>query len=696
MVRKNLLLILVIGFFQSSYEMRTRVFFPLLLSWMVLASCGNKPGVLTTSGEMGIKSKWVSEHLDRADSHPPFSFLYNGKPSSGFLDRWKKSTETMKIDEKRTRNIHIWKDPETGLEVRCVSVEYLDYPVVEWTVYFRNKGENNTMVLKDIQGLDVQFEKKAGGDFVLHGNKGDWCVAEGYEPFEKNLYAGSTAHFAPSGGRPTNGPGGWPYFNIQMPGGGVVLAIGWPGQWASSFTRDDKSGLHVTAGQELTALFLKPGEEIRTPLMALQFWQGTDVVRSQNLWRRWMTEHNLPRTADNKPPAPMYVFCSGAFFPGLNVSETGEMEFLDILKRENVGVDYWWMDAGWYPCAGQWWNTGTWKPDSTRFPGGIKAVSDYAHRNGSKLIVWFEPERVGDPNSWLAKNHPEWLLGGTLLNLGHPDALKWVTGHVDSLITSQGIDLYRQDYNIDPLTYWRNQDSPDRQGINENLYVQGYLAYWDELRRRHPGMLIDACASGGRRNDLETMRRAVPLLRSDYQAFDGNLALAEGNQGHTYGLSSWLPFYGQGVYQNAGHMDYYTRSHMCPSFGICIDVRKPDIDWDGYRRLVDQWRKVAGCMLGDYYPLTPYSLKHDRWIAWQFNRPEKGEGLVQAFRRDSCPEAVQSYLLFNLEPGADYEVANLDEKPATRVSGRELMETGIRMELRDKPAAAVIYYRLVR
>lgn len=37
------------------------------------------------------------------------------------------------------------------------------------------------------------------------------------------------------------------------------------------------------AGQQLVHLYLKPGEEIRTPLIALLFWQGTDVVRAQNL-----------------------------------------------------------------------------------------------------------------------------------------------------------------------------------------------------------------------------------------------------------------------------------------------------------------------------------------------------------------------------------------------------------------------------
>ena len=90
-----------------------------------------------------------------------------------------------------------------------------------------------------------------------------------------------------------------------MPGGGLILAVGWPGQWAASFARDAASGLQVTAGQELTHLYLKPGEEIRTPLMALLFWKGTDPVRAQNLWRRWMLAHNVPRPG-GKPLRPIY------------------------------------------------------------------------------------------------------------------------------------------------------------------------------------------------------------------------------------------------------------------------------------------------------------------------------------------------------------------------------------------------------
>ena len=100
--------------------------------------------------------------------------------------------------------------------------------------------------------------------------------------------------FVPDGGRPSNGE--WPYYNLECPDEerGAIIAIGWPGQWKSQFVRDDGVQLRFIAGQELTHLTLHPGEEIRTPLIALQFYRG-DWLRGQNIWRRWMLDHNFPK-----------------------------------------------------------------------------------------------------------------------------------------------------------------------------------------------------------------------------------------------------------------------------------------------------------------------------------------------------------------------------------------------------------------
>jgi alpha-galactosidase len=371
-------------------------------------------------------------------------------------------------------------------------------------------------------------------------------------------------------------------------------------------------------------------------------------------------------------------------------NQAGEIEFIDRYLEEGIKLDYWWMDAGWYPCDGMGWpKVGTWEVDKKRYPDGLRGVTDHAHKKGVKALVWFEPERVV-PETWLYENHPEWLLGRDgdtkLLNLGDPDARKWLTDHVDKFLTEQGIDLYRQDFNIDPLGFWRNNDTDDRQGITEIRYVEGYLAYWDALRRRHPGMLIDSCASGGRRNDLETMRRAVPLLRTDCEFH------SVGNQCHTYGFDLWLP------YHECGNRDidpYNFRSNMSPWMGFVWDVRRKDLNYELARLLVSQWRQVADYYFGDLYPLTPYSMANDVWLAWQFDRPDLGEGMIQAFRRaDSFYESARLKLR-ELDPEAQYIVTNLDENKPQEMTGSELIEKGLVITILDCPGAVIITYKKI-
>ncbi len=127
--------------------------------------------------------------------------------------------------------------------------------------------------------------------------------------------------------------------------------IGWPGQWSAWFARDSAQGLAISVGQERTHLKLLPGEEIRSPLVVLQFWQG-DRVRAQITWRRWMVAHNIPRPGGNLP-VPFTSACMG-----LHQSETSEIGYINAYLDHAAKLDYWWMDAGWYPCR-DWPETGT-------------------------------------------------------------------------------------------------------------------------------------------------------------------------------------------------------------------------------------------------------------------------------------------------------------------------------------------------
>ena len=122
-----------------------------------------------------------------------------------------------------------------------------------------------------------------------------------------------------------------------------------------------------------------------------------------------------------------------------------------------------------------------------------------------------------------------------------------------------------------------------------------------------------------------------------------------------------------------------------------------------------QLKLVRPYYYGDYYPLLPCSANSDcatdpskersaafEWAAWQFNRPEDGDGMVQAFRREESNESAKDLPLRGIDPAATYEVTNLDMKTPATVSGKDLMQHGLHVEIAGKRGAAIILYKKVR
>jgi len=617
----------------------------------------------------------------------PFSFTYGAKPSAELLPNWPRTEEVATTDAGRTARTITWTDPATGLEVRCAIVEYREFPTVEWTLHFRNTSQKDTPILSDIQAIDLALSRHDKPEFMMHHNAGSQATPDDYRPLQTALPPGKSLRMASAGGRGSDGV--WPYFNFEWGGQGAIVVIGWPGQWAGTFQRDSTTGLRIRAGQEAARFKLLAGEQVRGPLVVLQFYDG-DWIRGQNVWRRWMIAHNVPRLDGKLPPPLLGASSAGQFSEMQNANEANQKQFIDAYVGNGVQLGFWWMDAGWYPFRDGWWNVGTWEPDPKRFPNGLRAVSDHAHAKKVQTLLWFEPERV-TPGTWLYEKHPEWLLGtdggNKLLYLGNAEAAQWLVDHVDNLMTEQGINIYRQDFNFAPLDYWRKNDVPDRQGITEIRHVAGYLAFWDELRRRHPGLLMDTCASGGRRNDLETLRRSVPLHKSDMEYSD-----LTSKQTQFYGLAMWEPFFGAPVFP-AERVDVYGfRCGMALTTVMGYDIRRNDIDYALLRKLVAQWRDVVDLYWADYYPLTSWSIEPDLWMAWQLDRPEEGKGMVQAFRRPSSAYESARLKLRGLDRGAEYRVRSIDGGPEMRVAGTELLEKGLLVSIPERPGAVVFLY----
>lgn len=659
---------------------------------------------IVTTNDMAMKTAWLRSHIAAKDAKLPFSFKIGSEDSAAWLASCAKTTAKKKLDANRSERTDVWTERKTGLQLKMVSVEYKDFPTVEWTLFFKNIGTKPSEIIADINAVDASLESKKQGSFILHRTVGDG-VDGMYSPDSIQLKNGESRTITPYGGRSSSNE--FPYFNLESPEGGMIVAIGWPGQWSAKFDQSEES-LRVTAGQEKTHFRVLPGEELRTPLIAIQFWKSNRTT-SQNVWRRWMLAHNTPRVG-GKLPSPKYNMCNANCYGYFGFTEDTQWEWLKRYEEEKLYPEYLWVDLCWFKMDGATLiYDGLYDDDLVRFPRGLKPLSEDLHKKGSKLIVWFEPEHLyPGPENWHVANHPEWLFkvapgreneinqgmplkDRMVYNMGNPDALKWLIENTDKVIKREGIDIYRHDFNVEPVTFWRENDAPDRQGVNEVKYVAGFLTYFDELLKRNPGMEIDNCASGGRRNDIETLRRSLPLLRSD------TWGEPTGQQCQTYGFAQWIPYWGTGImYSEPKDLAYIFRSQMGPSFISCWDLRLKR-DYSEQRRLIAQWKPLREIILeGDFIPLTPYSRTNGDWMAWQYDDSSKGKGIIQAFRRPEAKAASLLVRLHGLISKSTYELTDLDTGTKVQMSGEELMTKGLEIKLSEAPSSAVWTYRATR
>ena len=88
-------------------------------------------------------------------------------------------------------------------------------------------------------------------------------------------------------------------------------------------------------------------------------------------------------------------------------------------------------------------------------------------------------------------------------------------------------------------------------------------------------------------------------------------------------------------------------------------------------------------------------LGREKWIAWQFHRPESDDGMIQVFRRAQSDILGRQFRLRGLKPDMQYEIRDLDRTETKRMTGNALTQEGIKVYLEQRPHAAVITYRRV-
>jgi alpha-galactosidase len=140
-----------------------------------------------------------------------------------------------------------------------------------------------------------------------------------------------------------------------------------------------------------------------------------------------------------------------------------------------------------------------------------------------------------NPDSDLYRAHPDWVYASDgyprhelrnqlVLDLGKPEVATWLHAWLDTLLTEHDIAFIKWDMNrpvTDPGPYAGGLLWSARHTLN--LY-----AILDRLRRDHPGVRFESCASGGGRVDLGILRRTDQVWPSDNTDASDRLHIQEG------------------------------------------------------------------------------------------------------------------------------------------------------------------------
>jgi alpha-galactosidase len=350
--------------------------------------------------------------------------------------------------------------------------------------------------------------------------------------------------FSSEGGRSSNRD--FPFFVIENPPfmeeGGLVIALGWSGNWELLMDRD-KNHITVRGGIPGMNLRILPGESFLQPTVLLGRYRG-GAEKGFALLRTHIRDYVQPKLGGN-PVSPLSSFDNYYGDGGIFNEETYLNE---IPLAEEAGIEYLVVDGGWNGGGedGLWESipphVGNWRPDPNKFPQGFGKIKEMAHKHNRKLGLWFDIER-SHTYALAYQDHPELFFPSPVDNNGEchlvrldlEAGLNWITETIERNIADLGAKWLRLDFNMDPAGIWEANDIPERKGATELRYIENLYRHYDRILQKHPDIAIENCASGGRRIDLETLRRSHTNWISDHTQSETIVRY------HIHGAGKWLP-----------------------------------------------------------------------------------------------------------------------------------------------------------
>lgn len=293
------------------------------------------------------------------------------------------------------------------------------------------------------------------------------------------------------------------------------LGMAWSGNNIHHVERLIDGQRAIGAGENLLPgeIILKKGQSYKAPRAVASFSNsGLDGITNHHY--EWI--RSRPHHITKKKARPFTLNMWEALY--FNLSEAGIKKIVD--RAAEIGVERVILDDGWFGArrhdrAG----LGDWIVSKDVFPNGLQPIIKYINDKGIEFGLWFEGEMV-NRDSDLYRAHPDWILQEPgripvegrwqqVLDLTKEGAYNHVLSQVDAVLSENNIAYIKWDHNrhlTDPI-------SDGRPVVREQTLAIYRL--FDELKRRHPGLEIESCSSGGGRVDLGMIEHADRFWTSD-------------------------------------------------------------------------------------------------------------------------------------------------------------------------------------
>jgi len=465
---------------------------------------------------------------------------------------------------------------------------------------------------------------------------------------------------------------------------------------------------------------LAPGEVFESPIVFLGgFRDGAEGAG--NVLRRWVRATlGNPETWKN-PNYPLVV--NNSWGGGMDVNEGVAQRMIG--DAAELGVEMFHVDAGWFRGVGDWY------PNPQKFPHGLAAIADDAHKHGLKFGLWVDWTQAGlstepgalnarDPKvrDWMVTDLPaDWQpepFKGQTIDLGVPEAKQWAEREVDRIITDYHLDMLEHDGYLvahgcdrtdhphaapDPLNkciykswgaYW--VDSSNSTDVSYHA-VRAYYDIYSKMRKQHPGLMFEICADGGRMVDFGTAAHGDYFSITDtYDPVSNRRAFYDTS--HALPAAMLESYVEKWPTPRIENFHYMLRSGMMGWLTIMIDTSA----WSAEQRQtakeeIELYKNELRGLIRDA-DLYHVSARPDgiHWDGVEYWDPQRKRGVVYAFRGKTEEEPTHSFPLLGLQSDKRYRLRFHDHSATDRtVTGRELMHVGVKVRLPVANSSELIF-----